>query len=394
MTRLMILILMMFFTIKVTAGGLPLNPEFNPIGGSFSTPLGVRNAGDGSNRLFVIERSGRIRLIDPSNTSTSSIFLDITSLVDTFFEGGLLGLAFHPDYANNGFFYVNYTRTGTGGDSLTTVIARYEVDDMDPDVADVNSGVEIITIGQPAGNHNGGDLHFGHDGFLYIALGDGGASSSTSQNISNLLGKMLRIDPSVEDPVVTAYEIPASNPFIGSPELDEIWAIGFRNPYRFSMDRDTGDILIADVGAGSREEIDFQSATSMGGENYGWNCREGSITGPGNCTGTFVDPVLEYSHTQGRCSITGGYRYRGQETTWYGSYLYADFCTGEIFLGTENTPGVWSSQLLTDVSGSIFGFGEAEDGRIFYTTSSQVVEINDADFDGDLIFMSGFDPVN
>ena len=149
-------------------------------------------------------------------------------------------------------------------------------------------------------------------------------------------------------------------------------------------------MLIADVGAGSREEIDFESAASTGGLNYGWNCREGSISGPGNCTGTFVDPIVEYDHSASRCSVTGGFRYRGVEQTWYGTYVYADFCTGEIFIATEDTPGNWSASVLDDLSGSVFGFGESETGRLFYTNGNSVVEINDADYT-DIIFEDGFE---
>ncbi len=382
--------LIIFLSASFSVDAQLINPVFTPIGGGFNTPLGVRNAGDGSNRLFVIERAGTIRVIDPSDESTSTLFLDISAEVSTTFEGGLLGLAFHPDYQNNGFFYVSYTRTGTGGNALTTVIERYQVDANDPNVADASSAAEILTLGQPNANHNGGDIHFGPSGFLYIGLGDGGANSSISQDTSNLLGKMLRIDPSIEAVVTTPYVIPASNPFTGSAELDEIWSIGFRNPYRWSFDRDTGDLLIADVGQSSREEVNFESAGSAGGLNYGWNCREGLINGPGNCSGTFVDPVFDYSHSLGRCSITGGYRYRGVESTWYGTYVYGDFCTGEIFVATEDTPGNWSTQLLDEISGSVFGFGESETGRLFYTNGNSVVEINDADYD-DLIFADGFD---
>ncbi len=390
MKQTLIIFYLILLSVWVPAKAQIVNPVFTPIGGGFSTPLGVRNAGDGSNRLFVIERAGTIRVIDPSDESTSTLFLNISALVDTFFEGGLLGLAFHPNFQSNGFFYVNYTRDGDGTDSLTTVIARYQVDANNPMIADPNSGEEILTIGQPAGNHNGGDLHFGPDGYLYIGMGDGGASSATSQNTGNLLGKMLRIEPSVETVVTVPYLVPPSNPFVGSTELDEIWSIGFRNPYRWSFDLDTGDLLIADVGAGSREEVNLELAGSAGGLNYGWNCREGFIGGPGGCSGTFEDPIVDYSHTSGRCSITGGYRYRGIESTWYGTVVYADFCTGEIFVTTENTPGNWSTAVLVDLTSSVYGFGESETGRLFYTNGNSVVEINDADF-SDVIFASGFE---
>ena len=391
--------------------GAPLNPEFTEIGGAFSTPLGVRNAGDGSNRLFVIERNGVIRVIDSGGNTLGTPFLSITPLVDTFFEGGLQGLAFHPDYENNGYFYVNYTSDGSGSNSLTTNIVRYTVSAANANVADASSALSILTVCQPAGNHNGGDLHFGADGYLYIAMGDGGASSGTSQtiepgpgvsNCNALLGSVLRID--VDNPGTNVgdacaegvnYGIPADNPFTGNGDgaCDEIWAYGLRNPYRFSVDSETGDILIADVGAGSREEVNFQAAASAGGENYGWNCREGGIPGPGGCNPPgAIDPINEYAHTQGRCSITGGFRYRGPETTWYGTYLYGDFCTGEIFY-TQFENGNWTPfQVLENRSGNVYGFGEAEDGRLFYTSGNRVYEINDMDFTmDDLIFMNGFE---
>lgn len=386
---LLIIYLLTSSQIVSASGVLPLNPEFNAIGGGFNSALGVRNAGDGSNRLFVIERNGTIRVIDPSDESSSTLFLSISG-VDTFFEGGFQGLAFHPDYANNGYFFVYYTRDGSNGDPLTTVVERYQVSAGDPNVADPSSGEEIFTLSQPAGNHNGGDIHFGADGYLYIGLGDGGASSSTSQNSTNLLGKILRIEPSIDEIVTTPYTIPADNPFVGTSTSDEIWSIGFRNPYRWSFDRDTGDMLVADVGAGSREEVNLEPVSSPGGLNYGWNCREGMISGPGGCSGTFVDPILDYSHASGRCSITGGYRYRGIESSWFGSYLFGDFCTGEIFIATEETPGNWSFQVLSNRPGSLYGFGESETGRLFYSNGSNVYEISDADF-SDVIFENGFE---
>ncbi|MEM7586008.1 MAG: PQQ-dependent sugar dehydrogenase [Acidobacteriota bacterium] len=350
----------------------PADLELNSLGISVSTPLAVRHAGDGSNRLFIVEREGTILIYEPDTGLRPSPFLDIVAQVDTFFEGGLLGLAFHPDFSSNGYFYVNYTRDGSGGDSLTTVIERYEVSAGDPNDADELSAVEILTVGQPAGNHNAGDIHFGPDGFLYIALGDGGASSATSQNVSNLLGKMLRIDPCDTATCPTPYTIPASNPFVGGPERDEIWAIGFRNPYRWSFDRETGDMLIADVGSGSREEVSFEAAGSAGGLNYGWNCREGDIAGPGGCSGTFVDPVMVYPHTMGNCSITGGFRYRGCIQGLRGTYIFSDFCSAKVYFGTEDAPGSWSFTEWDDLGGSVFGFGEDEAGELYLLQGNSV----------------------
>ncbi len=360
------------------ASAQPPDLELNPIGISVSTPLAARNAGDGTDRLFIVERAGTIQIFQPGVGLLGSPFLNIVPDVDTFFEGGLLGLAFHPDYATNGFFYVNYTRDGSGGDSLETVIERFKVSDSDPNDADEMSRVEILTIGQPAGNHNGGDIHFGNDGFLYIGMGDGGASSATSQNINNLLGKMLRIDPCATESCPQPYTIPADNPLVGEPGLDEIWGIGFRNPYRWSFDRQTGDMLVADVGAGSREEVSFEAANSEGGLNYGWNCREGDIAGPGGCSGDFVEPILVYPHTQGNCSITGGFRYRGCIEDLFGTYVFGDFCTARIWFATEDSPGDWSFAEWDNLSGNIFGFGEDEDGELYVLQGSSVARFESA----------------
>ncbi|MEM9553421.1 MAG: PQQ-dependent sugar dehydrogenase [Acidobacteriota bacterium] len=373
----------------------PADLQLNSFLSGVSTPLALRHAGDGTGRVFIVERSGTILIHDPVSGLQGTPFLNITAEVDTFFEGGLLGLAFHPDFPSTPYFYVNYTRDGSGGDSLTTVIERYTVPGGTPNDADETSAVEILTVGQPAGNHNAGDLHFGPDGFLYIGLGDGGASSATSQNTSNLLGKMLRIDPCDTTTCAQGYTIPPDNPFLGSSELDEIWAIGFRNPYRWSFDRLTGDMFIADVGSGSREEVSFEAASSAGGLNYGWNCREGDIGGPGGCSGTFVDPVMVYSHTGGNCSITGGFRYRGCISGLRGTYVFSDFCSARIWFGTEDSPGVWSFTEWDNLGGSVFGFGEDEDGELYVLQGSDVLRFESAsDCDTGLLFRDGFESGN
>lgn len=398
MTRLfpvLLLLCPLLVPTSAAAGGIPGDLQLNSLGISVATPLAVRHAGDGSDRLFIVERSGRIRIWHPTTGLQAAAFLDIASLVDTFFEGGLLGLAFHPNYTTNGYFYVNYTRDGAGGDSLTTVIARYSVSAGDANDADEGSAVEIMTIGQPAGNHNGGDIHFGPDGFLYIGMGDGGQSSATSQNINNLLGKMLRIDPCATPTCTPPYTVPASNPFVGTAGLDEIWGVGFRNPYRWSFDSQTGDMFVADVGAGSREEVSFEPMSTPGGLNYGWNCREGTIAGPGGCSGTFVDPVLDYPHTGGRCSITGGFRYRGCIEGLRGLYVFADFCTAEVYFATEDTPGNWSFAEWTDLGGSVYGFGEGEDGEVYLLQGSTVSRFESASTCVEpTIFADGFESGN
>lgn len=362
---------------------------------SVSSPLAVRHAGDGSGRLFVVEREGTILIFRPGTGLLGTPFLNIVADVDPTFEGGLLGLAFHPDYATNGYFYVSYTRSGTGGNALTTVIDRFTVMAGDADRADTTSRVEIFTLGQPAANHNGGDIHFGPDGFLYIGLGDGGGSSATSQNTSNLLGKMLRIDPCDTSTCVTAYTIPASNPFVGVAGLDEIWGVGLRNPYRWSFDRQTGDLLISDVGSGAREEVSFEPAGSAGGLNYGWNCREGDIGGPGGCSGSFVEPILTYVNAFPNCAITGGYRYRGCIPGLRGVYVFSDFCSAKVFFGTETAPGSWSFTEWDDRGGSVFGFGEDEAGELYLLQGSDIFRFeSDSTCEAFEIFADGFEAGN
>jgi hypothetical protein len=291
------------------------------------------------NRIFILEQPGRIRILQNGNLLPTP-FLDITSAVrDTGNEQGLLGLAFHPNYGTNGRFFVNYTATSPGGD---TVIAEYAVSSGDPNVADTNE-TRLLTIDQTESNHNGGWIGFGPDGYLYIGTGDGGNRDDDhndlvqkGQNLGYLLAKILRIDVNTGDP----YGIPADNPFVADgAALDEIWAYGLRNPWRASFDRSTGDLYIADVGQGAREEVSFQSASSTGGENYGWvhyegtNCFDPPAGNPG-CAGLtgYTMPIAEYDHLGGRCSITGGYAYRGACMTDYdGVYFYGDYCSGQVW---------------------------------------------------------------
>lgn len=352
--------------------------------------LAIRHAGDGSGRLFVVNRGGAIDIVDAGGGLVSPPFLDISADVDTFFEGGLLGLAFHPDYANNGYFFVSYTRDGS---PLVTVIDRFEVSAGDTNLADAASRVEIFTLAQPAGNHNGGDIHFGPDGYLYLGLGDGGPGSN-GQNAATLLGKMIRIDPCATASCAQPYEIPADNPFVGARGmfLDEVWGVGFRNPYRWSFDRQTGDLLIADVGQQTVEEVSFEAAGSPGGLNYGWNCREGNIAGPGNCTGTFVEPILTYISNGGPCSITGGFRYRGCIPGLRGIYVYGDYCSAQVFFGEETSPGTWSASEWTNLSGNIFGFGEDEAGELYISRGNSVSRFESASTcETGQIFTDGFE---
>jgi glucose/arabinose dehydrogenase len=264
--------LLTFMASLLIAGMVWAAPEIDlePIASGLANPIAITHAGDGSDRIFITLQGGQIMIYDGAQL-LSKPFLDITSQVITSGgEQGLLSAAFHPNYTNNGFFFVNYTDTNS-----ETVIARYSVS-SDPDVADPNSAFILLRIAQPFGNHNGGQLQFGLNGLLYIGMGDGGSGGDprdNAQNLGTLLGKMLRID--VDGGV--SYAIPLDNPFLGTPNArEEIWALGLRNPWRFSFDRLTGDLFIGDVGQSSWEEVDFQPGNSPGGENYGWRLMEGN----------------------------------------------------------------------------------------------------------------------
>ncbi len=333
-----------------------------PVVAGLERPVAVTHAGDGSERLFITLQSGRI-VIHAGNQLLATPFLDIEAKVSCCGEQGLLSAAFHPDYANNGQFYVNYT--DLAGD---TVIARYTVS-ADANIADAASEVVVLSVVQPFVNHNGGQLKFGPDGFLYVGMGDGGSGGDPgdrAQDLGDLLGKMLRIDVDGGPP----YAIPADNPFVGVVGArEEIWAYGLRNPWRFSFDRLTGDLFVADVGQGTIEEVDFQPATSSGGENYGWQLMEGNLcfNPPIDCDdGSLVLPILEYEHLDGNCSITGGYRYRGSRYPQLnGFYFYADFCSGRIWGASRDGSGEWGTVELLDSSILISTFGEDEAGELY-----------------------------
>jgi glucose/arabinose dehydrogenase len=347
--------------------------QIQPVASGFASPVTVTNAGDGSGRPFVVQQPGQIRIL-VNGTILPTPFLDISDLVSCCGEQGLLGLAFHSDYAINGFFYVDYT-----DNAGNTVVARYTVSVNDPNVADANSAYTILSQVQPFPNHNGGHLAFGPDAYLYISLGDGGSGGDPQENGQNLqtwLGKILRVDINSDgfpgDPNRN-YAVPPDNPFVGNPDaLDEIWAYGVRNPWRFSFDCETGDLFIADVGQSAWEEIDFQLAASTGGENYGWDVLEGmhcfEDQPPGSCdqflNGESTLPVLEYSHSLG-CSVTGGYRYRGQlYPQLNGIYFYADLCSGTIW-GAIQDNGGWVSQDLLHSGLTVTTFGEDESGEVY-----------------------------
>lgn len=330
-----------------------------PLASGLSSPVYMTTARDGTDRKFIVEQQGRILVLQP-DSSTPAPFLDIVDKVLSGGERGLLGLAFHPQFPQNRFFFVNYTRQPDGA----TVVARYSVLASDPNRADPASEVVFLTIDQPFANHNGGMIEFGPDNFLYIGMGDGGSGNdpqNRAQNPDDLLGKILRID--VDNPSGgVPYSSPQSNPFFGAaPGRDEIFALGLRNPYRFSFDRSTGELYGGDVGQNAREEIDI---ITLGG-NYGWRVFEGTLCtnlGPESCaTLAAIPPIAEYGHEGGRCSVTGGYVYRGTRSTLpAGAYIFGDFCSGEIFMFQNGVQTV-----LADTELSISSFAEDESGEIY-----------------------------
>jgi len=351
-----------------------------PMGGgfSFSDPVDIQSPPDDP-RLFIVEQGGTIRVIEADGiTVRATPFLDISGNVTTGGERGLLGLAFHPDYDVNGRFFVHYSASPSGD----TQISEFSVS-ADPNVADALSESSVLSVTQPATNHNGGAIAFGPgDGYLYIALGDGGSSCDGApggphgQSLDTLLGKILRIDVDGGAP----YAVPATNPFFGGPELEEIWAYGLRNPWRISFDRETFDLYIGDVGQDAWEEIDVQPASSTGGENYGWADYEGSVCQDGSgtscggstCPGGTTFPVHEYPHELStNCfgvagSVTGGYVYRGCRMPGYhGTYFYADYCLGTVH-SFEYAGGLATN--LTDwpsLDATVATFGQDRLGELY-----------------------------
>lgn len=337
-----------------------------PVVDGLDNPVHIAHAGDGSERLFVVEKAGTIRIIKAGVLLDDS-FLDITGRVLTGSERGLLSVAFPPDFVTRQYFYVNYTREPDGD----TVIARFHVDADDPDQADTGSEEIVLTVAQPEANHNGGQIAFGPDGYLYIGMGDGGGAGDPdnyAQTTATLLGKLLRID--VESAGTVDYAIPPDNPFVDDDAYaPEIWALGLRNPWRFSFDRATGDLYIADVGQGAREEVNFQPASSAGGENYGWRCKEGTLdfdTSEDCQNLASVPPIHEYGRSEGR-SITGGFVYRGANyPAMQGIYIYGDFGSGHIW-GLQRTGAEWENQLLLDTEAefNLSSFGEDAAGELY-----------------------------
>ena len=342
---------------------VPGNYQWLQIAGNLLRPIGLANAGDGLGRLFIIEQAGVIRVLQDGDLLPVP-FLDISDQVDCCGERGLLGLAFHPEYARNGEFFVHYS--DLNGD---TVLARFQVDLAErPDQADPDSQVIILRVAQPYGNHNGGTVAFGLDGYLYLGLGDGGSGGDplgNAQNLDSLLGKLLRLDVDSGDP----YAIPPDNPYAQGGGAPEIWTSGLRNPWRFSFDRLTGDLFIGDVGQSSWEEIDFLPAGGPGGANFGWNYREGAhpfsaSSPPGELL--FTDPLAEYVRDQA-ITVIGGVVYRGgQLPEWEGIYLYGDYGSGFIWGLFQGADGSWRNAVLFETGSSITSFGQDENGEVYY----------------------------
>jgi len=334
-----------------------------PFVSGLRSPVQITHAGDGSERIFVVQQTGQIRIIQDGALHAEP-FLDLADRVSCCGERGLLSVAFPPDYAARGHFYVDYT--SRSGD---TVVSRFGLT-ADPGVADPTSEEIILTIPQPYANHNGGQLAFGtNDGYLYIGMGDGGSAGdpdNRGQNPAELLGKLLRVDVAAG---VSPYAIPATNPFTQTAGYQgEIWALGLRNPWRFTFDRANGDLYIADVGQNEYEEVDHQPAASRGGENYGWRIMEGThCYKASDCDSVeLILPVAEYDHSQG-CSVTGGVVYRGSQfDRLAGTYLYGDYRSGRIW-GLRQSGAGWANQLLLRTAFNISAFGEDEAGEIYAT---------------------------
>jgi glucose/arabinose dehydrogenase len=370
--KYIILFLLLLFLSNNNFGQYEVEKAFPYL--KFTNPVDIQSPSDGTNRIFIVEQSGIIRVFDNEpGVVTDKIFLDIRDRITSGGEMGLLGLAFHPDYSQNGFFYVDYTSTNL---NRHTVIARYKVSISNPDSADKNSETILLTQDQPFTNHNGGKVVFGPDGYLYISFGDGGSGGDpygNGQNLQTFLGKILRIDINSENGNMK-YSIPPSNPFAANSSgyKEEIYAYGLRNPWRCSFDLTTNKLWCADVGQDKWEEID----TIQKGKNYGWNKMEGKhcYNPPSNCDTTGLSlPVWEYDHSSGNCSITGGYVYRGNSVPGLiGKYIYADYCTSNIW-ALDISGSSPQNDLLLTAPGRITAFGIDQNNELYF-----------CDFDGSI----------
>jgi glucose/arabinose dehydrogenase len=397
-----------------------------------SAPLGLTHAGDGSGRVFIVEQGGRVRVVDAAGNLIATPFVDLGNRTALSGERGLLDIAFHPDYASNGRFYLHYTAgiTRPSGTSFgDTVVAEFN-DNGDPGTPVSDPDRIILTVAQDFGNHNGGQMKFGPDGYLYLALGDGGSAGDPCERAQTvdpadiqtggscrgsdsvaLLGSILRLDVDATTPAggnnlcaaagdgSANYAIPADNPFARDPEnpaetrCAEILHYGLRNPWRFGFDRVTGDLWIGDVGQNQWEEIDLLDAATAGGRNLGWDCYEASSSfEPGGCPpdGELVFPVLEYDHAStGGCSVTGGYRYRGPVDSLQGIYIFGDFCSGHIWFASRDG-GAWTRQTFATGYGGLRSFGEDEAGNVYAVASGRVYRFDGID---EVLLASGFEPV-
>jgi glucose/arabinose dehydrogenase len=346
-----------------------LQVELLPVASGFTTPLDIQQAGDGSERLFVVEQEGRIKIIQ-NGSALSTPYLDISGSVVSGGEEGLLGLAFHPNFSSNGCFYVNYTSTRNG--TLQTFISEFRAASASANTVNPASEQNLFTVDQPEANHNGGGLAFGNDGFLYIGLGDGGGGGDqhgtigNAQDITTRLGKMLRISVTCNG----TFTVPSDNPFVtNATAAKEIWLYGLRNPFRFSIDRTAGDLWIGDVGQNSFEEVDMVTP-QQGGSNMGWRCKEGThnFSFTANCQGqTFLDPILDYDRTQGDETVVGGYVYHGTNiAALAGNYVFGDFTSGRVWSLTQNSQGQWVRTFLVNSgAGNLAGFGQDASGELY-----------------------------
>ena len=346
-----------------------LQVELVPVASGFSSPLDIEQAGDGSGRLFVVEQGGKIKIIQ-NGSVIGTPYLDVSSLIVSGGEEGLLGLAFHPSYSTNGCFYVNYTTIRLNG-TLQTAISEFRAATPGSNTVNTTSEHILFTVNQPEANHNGGGLAFGKDGFLYIGLGDGGGSGDmhgligNGQDTSTRLGKILRIRVDCNG----SYTVPPNNPFVAQPSpTNEIWLYGLRNPFRFSVDQVTGNLWIGDVGQSSFEEVD-RVTPAQGGSNMGWRCKEGThnFNFTANCQGlTLLDPILDYGRSDG-ATVIGGYVYHGTNiAALAGIYVFGDFINGNIWFLTQNSQGQWVKTLLVNAGGAdLAGFGQDANGELY-----------------------------
>ncbi len=366
---------LLYYLLMLSYLGQSQTISLQSIATGFASPVEITNAGD--SRLFVVQKGGLIRILNADGTVNANPFLNLSSLISTNGERGLLGLAFHPNYATNGYFFVNYTNTAGN-----TVIARYSVNSANPNIANTTETI-LMTITQPFANHNGGTIKFGPDGYLYIGMGDGGSGGdpgNRAQNINENLGKMLRID--VNTTTAPFYSSPNSNPYVGVAGNDEIWAIGLRNPWKFSFNRLNGDLWIADVGQDAIEEINkVVSPLPNSGINFGWRCYEGNstfITSGCAPSSAMSFPFIQYTRFGGACSVTGGYYYTGSAfPNFQNNYFFTDYCDNKIRM--VNNAGVITTTAA--FSGNNFvTFGEDINGELYIAgiTSGTVYKIIDS----------------